>query len=164
MGIVAEGCAEGAGERAGEVVPLLVDALRDSQAAEVRGAAAFALGQFAEHVYGVEPFHALVLPTLFAALPPEPDRSAQERMMYAADAWLETLDEGDVAPYVEPLLRIAYLALDGAPTTRPEVREMLLSAVASAAASAGHAKGPFGARTPPGMARRCFFLFSSSAI
>ena len=142
LGIVAEGCAEGAGERAGEVVPLLVDALRDGQAAEVRGAAAFALGQFAEHVYGVEPFHALVLPTLFAALPPEPDRSAQERMMYAADAWLETLDEGDVAPYVEPLLRIAYLALDGAPTTRPEVREMLLSAVASAAASAGHAMHP----------------------
>ena len=30
----------------------------------------------------------------------------------------------------------------GAPTTRPEVREMLLSAVASAAASAGHAMHP----------------------
>ena len=33
------------------------------------------------------------------------------RMMYAMDSWLEQLDD-EVAPYVEPLLQISYIALD----------------------------------------------------
>ena len=53
-------------------------------------------------------------------------------MMYAMDSWLEQLDD-EVAPYVEPLLQISYIALDS-PDARPQVKEMLLSACASAAA------------------------------
>ena len=65
LGIVAEGCAEGL-ERAmpqivGPVVAALADASRD-----VRGAAAFALGQFAECVADATDFHETVLPAAFA--------------------------------------------------------------------------------------------------
>ena len=42
---------------------------------------------------------------------------------------------------VEPLLRIVFMALDS-PDARPQVREMLLSATASAAAAAGDAMHP----------------------
>ena len=62
------------------------------------------------------------------------------RMMYAMDSWLEQLDD-EVAPYVEPLLQISYIALDS-PDARPQVKEMLLSACASAAAAAGQAMHP----------------------
>ena len=60
--------------------------------------------------------------------------------MYAMDSWLETLED-EVGPYVEPLLRIVFMALDS-PDARPQVREMLLSATASAAAAAGDAMHP----------------------
>ena len=56
------------------------------------------------------------------------------------DSWLEQLDD-EVAPYVEPLLQISYIALDS-PDARPQVKEMLLSACASAAAAAGQAMHP----------------------
>ena len=139
LGIVAEGCAEGLQPSAPEIVPLVVATLRDS-CKEVRGAAAFTLGQFAEHMQCAVEFptmHEMVLPALFAVLPAEQDRSVQERMMYAMNNWLEQLEE-EVGPYVKPLLDIVFLTLDN-PESRPAVREMLLSATASAAAAAGHA-------------------------
>lgn len=141
LGIVAEGCAEGLSKVAPEVTPLVVRALRDPSP-DVRGAAAFTLGQFAEFLNYPEEAaaHAGVLPELFAAMPTETDRKVQERMMYAMDSWLETLED-EVGPYVEPLLRIVFMALDS-PDARPQVREMLLSATASAAAAAGDAMHP----------------------
>ena len=141
LGIVAEGCAEGLSKVAPDVTPLVVRALRDPSP-DVRGAAAFTLGQFAEFLnYPDESAaHAVALPELFAAMPTEADRKVQERMMYAMDSWLETLED-EVGPYVEPLLRIVFMALDS-PDARPQVREMLLSATASAAAAAGDAMHP----------------------
>jgi hypothetical protein len=139
LGIVAEGCADGLARVAPTIVPNVVAALSDPSSREVRGAAAFALGQFAEHLRDVEAHHATVLPALLRALPAEPHKTTQEKMMYAMDAWLEQLDDSNVAPYVQPLLEIVFTALDRAATTRPQVREMLLGACASAAAAAGAA-------------------------
>ena len=136
LGIVAEGCAEGL-ERAmpqivGPVVAALADASRD-----VRGAAAFALGQFAECVADATDFHETVLPAAFAALARETDARCLERTVYVLDAWLERLEERDVAPYVKPTLDVAYAAIDG--VWAPKAREAVLGAVASAAAAAGTA-------------------------
>ena len=66
-----EGCADGLQRRAPEIVPLVVQALRDASK-EVRGAAAFTLGQFAEYLQCALEFpdmHQSVLPALFAVLP-----------------------------------------------------------------------------------------------
>ena len=142
LGIVCEGCAEGLQRRAPEILPKVVESLRDSSP-DVRGGAAFTLGQMAEYLqlgYDFPHMHRDVLPALFAVLPTEPDKRVQERMMYAMDSWLEQLDD-EVAPYVEPLLQISYIALDS-PDARPQVKEMLLSACASAAAAAGGAMHP----------------------
>lgn len=142
LGIVCEGCAEGLQRRAPEILPRVVQSLRDPSP-DVRGGAAFTLGQMAEYLqlqYDFPHMHQDVLPALFAVLPTEPDKRVQERMMYAMDSWLEQLDD-EVAPYVEPLLRISYIALDS-PDARPQVKEMLLSACASAAAAAGGAMHP----------------------
>ena len=67
----------------------------------MRGAAAFTLGQFADYLQCAVDFpemHREVLPALFAVLPGEPDKSVQERMMYAMDSWLEQLEEVDPIP------------------------------------------------------------------
>ena len=131
LGVVTEGCAEGIRAHGKTIVPSVVGRLSDPNA-PVRGAAAFTLGQFAEHL-GLtleDPdIHKQVLPSLFQALPGEQVKSVQERMMYAMDAWLEDFhDEEGI--YIKPLLDIVFLALDNG--AKRHVREMLLSALASA--------------------------------
>ena len=142
LGVVTEGCAEGVRAHASTIVPSVVGRLSDPNG-PVRGAAAFTLGQFAEHL-GLtleDPdMHKLVLPSLFAALPVEQVKSVQERMMYAMDAWLEDVQD-EVGVYVKPLLDIVFLALDSG--AKRHVREMLLSALASATASSGDKVHPY---------------------
>ena len=142
LGVVTEGCAEGIRAHGKTIVPSVVGRLSDPNA-PVRGAAAFTLGQFAEHL-GLtleDPdIHKQVLPSLFQALPGEQVKSVQERMMYAMDAWLEDFhDEEGI--YIKPLLDIVFLALDNG--TKRHVREMLLSALASATASSGSKVHPY---------------------
>lgn len=142
LGVVTEGCAEGVRAHSGTIIPSVVEKLSDSNAS-IRGAAAFTLGQFAEHLSLTmeDPeMHKRVLPSLFNALPTEQVKSVQERMMYAMDAWLEDLEE-EVGMYVKPLLDIVLLALDNG--AKHHVREMLLSALASACASNGAMVHPY---------------------
>jgi hypothetical protein len=136
LGIVAEGCAEGLERAMPRIVPPVIAALGDASR-DVRGAAAFALGQFAECVADATRFHGAVLPAAFAALASETDARCLERTVYVLDAWLERLEEEDVAPYVKPTLDVAYAAIDGG--WAPKAREAVLGAVASAAAAAGTA-------------------------
>ncbi len=67
--------------RAPEILPRVVAALRDP-VPDVRGGAAFTLGQMAEYLqlsYDFPTMHRDVLPPLFAVLPTEPDKRVQER-------------------------------------------------------------------------------------
>ena len=67
--------------RAPEILPRVVEALRDP-VPDVRGGAAFTLGQMAEYLqlsYDFPTMHRDVLPPLFAVLPTEPDKRVQER-------------------------------------------------------------------------------------
>ena len=67
--------------RAPEILPRVVTALRDP-VPDVRGGAAFTLGQMAEYLqlaYDFPTMHRDVLPPLFAVLPTEPDKRVQER-------------------------------------------------------------------------------------
>ena len=148
LGVITEGCSEGVRAHAGTIVPSVVARLSDSSSS-VRGAAAFTLGQFAEHL-GLtmeDPdIHKQVLPTLFNVLPGEQVKSVQERMMYAMDSWLEEVQD-EVGAYVKPLLDIVFLAIDN--SAKAHVREMLLSALASATASSGDKVHPYLAELLP---------------
>ena len=142
LGIVCEGCAEGLQRRAPEILPRgcrVFEGFEPGRSGR-GGVYAGTDGGVPAAGYDFPHMHQDVLPALFAVLPTEPDKRVQERMMYAMDSWLEQLDD-EVAPYVEPLLRISYIALDS-PDARPQVKEMLLSACASAAAAAGGAMHP----------------------
>ena len=118
------GVRRGLQRRAPEILPKVVESLRDSSP-DVRGGAAFTLGQMAEYLqlgYDFPHMHRDVLPALFAVLPTEPDKRVQERMMYAMDSWLEQLDDEVARACAEPLLRISYIALDS-PDARPQARD-----------------------------------------
>ena len=124
LGIVAEGCAEGLSKVAPDVTPLVVRALRDPSP-DVRGAAAFTLGQFAEFLnYPDESAaHAVALPELFAAMPTEADRKVQERMMYAMDCgWRRSRTRAHTS---NPCF--ASCSWRWTARRRPQVREMLLA-------------------------------------
>jgi hypothetical protein len=73
-----------------QVLPALLAALRDPEG-EVRGAAAFALGQFSEHLQpDITHHHQQVLPGVFRLLQ-DPNTEVQERACYgegAARPWL----------------------------------------------------------------------------
>ena len=142
LGVVTEGCSEGVRQHANTIVPSVVARLSDPSA-NVRGAAAFTLGQFAEHLalsIDDPDMHKQVLPSLFNALPGEQVKSVQERMMYAMDSWLEEVHD-EVGVYVKPLLDIVFMAIDNG--AKQHVREMLLSALASATASSGDKVHPY---------------------
>ena len=73
------GCAEGLQRRAPEILPKVVQSLRDSSP-DVEGGAAFTLGQMAEYLqlgYDFPHMHRDVLPALFAVLPTEPDKGSR---------------------------------------------------------------------------------------
>jgi len=164
LGVVTEGCCEGVRAHAAQIIPNVVPRLADEHAA-VRGAAAFTLGQFAEHLNltidaACRDLHKQVLPTLFFTLPNERVKSVQERMMYAMDAWLEDL-QGEVEEYVKPLLDIVFLAIDS--DAKPHVREMLLSALASATASCGRKVHEFFRDLLPRLTK-CFNLTSDAEL
>lgn len=81
--MLAEGCAEALRKRLEQVLPPLLTALADPHR-DVRGAAAFALGQYAEHLQpDVSQHYQQVLPPVFQLLQ-DADASVQERACYGA--------------------------------------------------------------------------------
>lgn len=138
IGVVVEGCAEALRPRTAELLTPLVGALGD-QSEEVRGSAAFSLGQVAQHLQpDAARHHGTVLHPLLAALNASTARATHERLLYALDAWLETLED-EAAPYVPAMLQVLGAALASGSA---DLQELALSATASAAASAGEAFRP----------------------
>ena len=123
LGIVAEGCAEGLERAMPQIVPPVIAALGDASR-DVRGAAAFALGQFAECVANATRFHGAVLPAAFAALASETDARCLERTVYVLDAWLERWRRRTSRP--RGPRRTGDAAIDGG--WAPKAREAVLGA------------------------------------
>lgn len=81
LAVLAEGCAEPLRKRLPQALPLLLSALSD-QASEVRGAAAFAVSQFAEWLQpDVLQHYKALIPGVFTLLR-DPHKDVQERACY----------------------------------------------------------------------------------
>lgn len=81
LAVMAEGCAEPLRKRLQTALPLVLSLLSDGSS-EVRGAAAFALGQFSEYlVPDVMQHYKDVMPAVFRLLR-DPDQEVQERACY----------------------------------------------------------------------------------
>jgi hypothetical protein len=69
----------------------------------VRGAASFALGQFAEHLQPeINEYYERVLPCIFTVLS-DPVPEVQEKAFYSLAAFCENLKE-EILPYLAPLM------------------------------------------------------------
>lgn len=79
--VSAEGCSEALRKRLPQVLPLLLSALQD-QEGDVRGVAAFALGQFSEYLQPeILEHYKDVMPGVFRLLR-DPNHDVQERACY----------------------------------------------------------------------------------
>lgn len=79
--VLAEGCAEPLRKRLPQILPPLLAALTDPEG-EVRGSAAFALGQFSEYLQpDITRHYQQVLPGVFQLLQ-DPSADVQERACY----------------------------------------------------------------------------------
>jgi hypothetical protein len=97
LAVMAEGCSEPLRKRLQQALPLVLSLLADSSS-EVRGAAAFALGQFSEYlVPDVMQHYKDVMPAVFVLLR-DPDQKVQESACYgeSADALWEVFHKQGV--------------------------------------------------------------------
>jgi HEAT repeat protein len=85
LAVMAEGCSEPLRKRLHQALPLVLSLLADDSS-EVRGAAAFALGQFSEYlVPDVMQHYKDVMPAVFRLLR-DPDQKVQESACYGESA------------------------------------------------------------------------------
>eukprot|EP00879_Flechtneria_rotunda_P022035 GHRR01023243.1.p2 GENE.GHRR01023243.1~~GHRR01023243.1.p2 ORF type:complete len:106 (+),score=37.00 GHRR01023243.1:245-562(+) len=81
LAVLAEGCAQPLKKRLTQALPLLLSAMTD-QTGQVRGAAAFALGQFSEYLQpDIMQHYEQVMPGAFSLLH-DADSAVQERACY----------------------------------------------------------------------------------
>eukprot|EP00878_Enallax_costatus_P019883 GHUV01020993.1.p1 GENE.GHUV01020993.1~~GHUV01020993.1.p1 ORF type:complete len:804 (+),score=291.15 GHUV01020993.1:1449-3860(+) len=136
--VSAEGCSEALRKRLPQVLPLLLTALQDPEG-DVRGVAAFALGQFSEYLQPeILEHYTEVMPGVFRLLG-DPNHDVQERACYALDAFCENLEPSEILPYMPQLVEQLLLVLQNG---KPGVQEMALSAVSSIASAAQQAFQP----------------------
>jgi hypothetical protein len=144
LAVLCEGCADELRPRLAEALPLLLTCLGDAASADVRGAAAFALGQAAEHLQpeiSSGECHALVLPRVFELLALDATPQVRERACYALNALCERLEADEIAPYVPSLVQQLVAVLRQS-QGQPAVQEMALTALSTTAGSAGAAFAP----------------------
>ncbi|GAX82443.1 hypothetical protein CEUSTIGMA_g9871.t1 [Chlamydomonas eustigma] len=133
LAVIAEGCAEALRKKCKSLLPLVLSGLADLDV-RVRGAAAFALGQFSEHLQPEFMSHyETVLPALFTVMKDAP-QSLQERVCYAIDAFCESLDK-EILPFMPQLVETLMSVLRS--SCSHSMQDMALSALASTIAAAG---------------------------
>ncbi|KAG6541698.1 hypothetical protein Mapa_016963 [Marchantia paleacea] len=131
LGVISEGCYEVMKGKLVGVLNLVLEALKDSEQL-VRGAASFALGQFAEHLQPeIVEHYERVLPCIFNVLS-DPVPEVQEKAYYALAAFCENLKE-EILPYLGQLMERLLEALQ---SHRRDLQETCMSAIGSAAAAA----------------------------
>ncbi|PPS15544.1 hypothetical protein GOBAR_AA05030 [Gossypium barbadense] len=141
LGIVSEGCAELMKDKLEPVLQIVLGALRDPEQM-VRGAASFALGQFAEHLQPeIISHYASVLPCILAALEDVSDE-VKEKSYYALAAFCEDMGM-EILPFLDPLMGKLLAALQN---SSRNLQETCMSAIGSVAAAAEQAFIPYAER------------------
>ncbi|OEL17886.1 Importin subunit beta-4, partial [Dichanthelium oligosanthes] len=121
-----------------DCLKIVLEALKD-QEQMVRGAASFALGQFAEHLQPeILSHYASVLPCILNALE-DPSDEVKEKSYYALAAFCEDMGE-DILPYLDPLICRLVMSLQNSPRN---LQETCMSAIGSVAAAAEQAFTPY---------------------
>lgn len=138
LGVISEGCCEHLKDKLEDCLKIVLEALKD-QEQMVRGAASFALGQFAEHLQPeILSHYASVLPCILNALD-DPSDEVKEKSYYALAAFCEDMGE-DILPYLEPLICRLVMSLQSSPRN---LQETCMSAIGSVAAAAEQAFTPY---------------------
>ncbi|XP_074580096.1 uncharacterized protein LOC141836490 [Curcuma longa] len=138
LGVVSEGCFELLKDKLEHVLHIVLGALKD-QEQMVRGAASFALGQFAEHLQPeILSCYQSVLPCILNALE-DPSDEVKEKSYYALAAFCEDMEE-EILPYLDPLMGRLVLSLQNSPRN---LQETCMSAIGSLASAAEQAFIPY---------------------
>ncbi|WVZ56341.1 hypothetical protein U9M48_006889 [Paspalum notatum var. saurae] len=138
LGVISEGCCEHLKDKLEDCLKIVLEALKD-QEQMVRGAASFALGQFAEHLQPeILAHYASVLPCILNALE-DPSDEVKEKSYYALAAFCEDMGE-DILPYLDPLICRLVMSLQSSPRN---LQETCMSAIGSVAAAAEQAFTPY---------------------
>lgn len=141
LGVVSEGCLDWMKQKLEPVLHIALGALRDSEQM-VRGAASFALGQFAEHLQPeIVSHYEIVLPCILNALEDVSDE-VKEKSYYALAAFCEDMGE-EILPFLDPLMGKLLGALHNSPRN---LQETCMSAIGSVASAAEQAFIPYAER------------------
>ncbi|KAB5538541.1 hypothetical protein DKX38_016074 [Salix brachista] len=141
LGVVSEGCLELMKGKLESVLHIVLGALRDPEQM-VRGAASFALGQFAEHLQPeIVSHYGTVLPCILNALEDASDE-VKEKSYYALAAFCEDMGE-EILPFLDPLMGKLLAALQNSPRN---LQDTCMSAIGSVATAAEQAFIPYAER------------------
>ncbi|XP_057977862.1 uncharacterized protein LOC131164584 isoform X2 [Malania oleifera] len=141
LGVISEGCLELMKDKLEPVLHVVLGALRDPEQM-VRGAASFALGQFAEHLQPeIVAHYESVLPCILNALEDASDE-VKEKSYYALAAFCENMGE-EILPFLDSLMGKLLAALQNSPRN---LQETCMSAIGSVAAAAEQAFVPYAER------------------
>ncbi|CAA6664910.1 unnamed protein product [Spirodela intermedia] len=124
LGVISEGCSDPLKDKLNHALHIVLGALRD-QEQMVRGAASFALGQFAEHLQ----------PEIIS-------HYDAEKSYYALAAFCEDMGT-EILPYLDSLMGRLITALENSPRN---LQETCMSAIAAIAAAAEQAFTPYAER------------------
>ncbi|KAK9096070.1 hypothetical protein Sjap_021567 [Stephania japonica] len=141
LGVISEGCFELMKDKLGPILHIVLGALKD-QEQMVRGAASFALGQFAEHLQPEITLHyESVLPCILNALEDASDE-VKEKSYYALAAFCENMGK-EILPFLDPLMGRLITTLQNSPRN---LQETCMSAIGSVATAAEQAFVPYAER------------------
>ncbi|KAL8116773.1 hypothetical protein AgCh_023070 [Apium graveolens] len=134
LGIVSEGCSDLMKSKLEPILLIVLGALGDSEQM-VRGAASFAMGQFAEYLQPeICDHYESVIPCLLSALEDTSDE-VKEKSYYALAAFCENMGE-EILPFLDPLMGKLLAALQSSPRNLQETCMSAIGSVASAAEKA----------------------------
>ncbi|PKA63742.1 Transportin-1 [Apostasia shenzhenica] len=138
LGVISEGCFELLKDRLENVLHIVLAGLMDHEQM-VRGAASFALGQFAEHLQPeILSHYATVLPCILNALE-DASEEVKEKSYYALAAFCEDMGE-EILPYLDPLMEKLVASLQSNPHN---LQETCMSAIGSVAVASEQAFIPY---------------------
>ncbi|KAK1386133.1 importin-4 [Heracleum sosnowskyi] len=134
LGIISEGCSDLMKSKLEPILLIVLGSLGDSEQM-VRGAASFAMGQFAEYLQPeICDHYESVIPCLLSALE-DPSDEVKEKSYYALAAFCENMGE-EILPFLDPLMGKLLAALQSSPRNLQETCMSAIGSVASAAEKA----------------------------
>nr|XP_043622520.1 importin-4-like [Erigeron canadensis] len=141
LGLISEGCLELMKENIKPDLDIVLEALRDPEQV-VRGAASYALGQFAKYLQpDIISHYERILPRILKSLH-DPSDDVKEKTYYALAAFCENFGV-DIIQFIDPLMGKLLDSLQNSPRTS---QKACLSAIGSIASAAEKAFIPYAER------------------